>query len=141
MHYSLSLTSLILGQDQSTKNSSSESTSSKLSKISTQEIEEIIDRLKYERHRSSTRSNYLCVWRQFNAFFLRLDRKPTSWEDRVVLFTAFLVNEQKKSTTIKSYVSAVKAVLANEGIELNENRYLLNSLTHACKLKNSPLKG
>ena len=50
------------------------------------------------------------------------------------------MNEQKKSTTIKSYVSAVKAVLANEGIELNENRYLLNSLTRACKLKNDRIR-
>ena len=37
---------------------------------------------------------------------------------------------------IRSYLSAVRAVLAENNIRINENLFLINSLTHACKLKN-----
>ena len=36
---------------------------------------------------------------------------------------------------MKSYISAIKAVLADVDVELSEDRVLLNSLTRACKLK------
>ena len=41
---------------------------------------------------------------------------------------------------MKSYVSAIKSVLADEGITINENRYLVSSLTKACKLRNDVLQ-
>ena len=37
---------------------------------------------------------------------------------------------------VKSYVSVIKAILQENDIEVNENRYLLNSLTNACHLQN-----
>ena len=83
-----------------------------------------------------TRRNYYSVWRTFNQFFICLDRKPNSWEDRLVLFVGFLANQEKKSTTIKSYISAVKAVLKEDGITLNENRFLLNAIMKGCHLVN-----
>lgn len=46
----------------------------------------------------------------------------------------------RKSTTIKSYISAIRAVLPYEGIELNENKVLLTSLIKACKLQNDCIK-
>ena len=67
-------------------------------------------------------------------FFVQLDRKPDTWENRILLYTAYLINENKKSTTIKSCISAIKAVLADINIKVSEDRYLLNSLTRACKL-------
>ena len=106
----------------------------KSSSISTNEIEELIEQLKRQKHRSSTRKNYYSVWKTFNRFFIQLDRRPDSWEDRIVLFAAYLIQQDKKSTTVKSYVSAMKAVLADVNIEINENRFLLNSLTRACRL-------
>ena len=84
--------------------------------------------------------NYHCVWRVFNEFFLRLDYKPKSWEDRLVLFVGYLVNEKKQSSTIKSYISAIKAVLKMDGIFINEDRYLLTSLTRACMLENDRVR-
>ena len=57
-----------------------------------------------------------------------------------MLFIGFLVETNKQSMTVKSYVSAIKSVLADEGITINENRYLVGSLTKACKLKNDVLQ-
>ena len=53
-----------------------------------------------------------------------------------MLFLAFLISKNRKSSTIKSYVSAIKAVLLNIGVEVKENKVLLASLTQACKLQN-----
>ena len=99
-------------------------------------IEEIIDKLKSQHYRSSTRRNYYGIWKTFNQFIVRLDEKPTSWEERIILFVGNLINEGKKSATVKSYVSAVKAILTEINVKVNEDRCLLNSLTRACKLTN-----
>ena len=53
-----------------------------------------------------------------------------------MLYVAHLVNEEKQSSTIKSYISAIRAVLYNGGIWLQEDQVLLTSITRACKLKN-----
>ena len=94
---------------------SPQSTSSKASSISSTRIKEIIENLKWSRHRDTTRQNYYNIWGIFNKFLLRLDVKPKNWEDRLIMFAAHLVDEWKKSTTIKSYISAIKAILINVG--------------------------
>ena len=53
-----------------------------------------------------------------------------------MLFVAYLIDQGKQSSTIKSYVSAMKAVLAEANIKPNENTYLLNALTRANRLVN-----
>ena len=111
-------------------NKSSEGSST----ISTTEIEEVIEQLKMEKYRKSTRRNYYSIWKVFNKFYIQLDRKPGNWEDRITLFAAYLIKENRKSTTVKSYISAIKAVLADINVTVNENTYLLNSLTRACRL-------
>ena len=88
------------------------------------------------RHRQSTKKNYYSVWKTFNKFFIRLDCKPTSWEKRLILFIGYLVQTKKKSATIRSYISAIKAVLYNSGIKLKLDEALLTALTQACKLRN-----
>ena len=99
-------------------------------------MQNIVDKLKGERNRSSTKANYYGIWKNFNEFFIRLDAKPSTWEERLVLFVGFLINQKKKSTTIRSYVSAIKAVLRDDGEEINEDTFLIKSLTRACKLVN-----
>ena len=99
-----------------------------------------MDKLKNNRNRNSTRKNYYCVWRKFNEFFIKLDRKPRTWEDRLILFVGYLVQNNRKSCTIKSYISAIKSVLAEDNIILNEDRFLLTSLTKACKLVNDKVR-
>ena len=90
--------------------------------------------------RDTTKQNYYTIWKSFNEFFVKLDKNPTSWEERLTLFIAYLVDNDRKSQTIKSYISAIKAVLKDDGVELNANKYLLTSLTKACKLKNDTVR-
>ena len=114
--------------------------SSTTSSISTKNLENYVVKLKNNRNRSSTKKNYYTVWRTFNEFFIKLDRKPPTWEERLILFVGFLVSKQRKSTTIKSYISAIKSVLADDDVTLNEDRFLLGSLTKACRLINDKVR-
>ena len=99
-----------------------------------------MDKLRQERHRSTTRKNYYAVWCIFNEFFIKLDIKPNNWEDRLTLFVGYLIENGKKSSTICSYISAVKAVLCEDNVVISEDRYLLTSLTKACKYKNDQVR-
>ena len=105
------------------------------SSISTKALELIVDRLRFERNRDSTKKSYYNTWKNFNEFIIKLDRKPHTWEDRIVLYVGYLVNKSRRSTTIRSYISAIRAVLREDGVTLNEDKYLLTSLTKACRLK------
>ena len=100
----------------------------------------IIDKLKGQSKRKSTTETYLRIWRQFNNFIIRLDDMPITWEERTILFVAHLIEQGAQSSSIKSYVSAIKHVLQTDGYEWEDNKVLLNSLTSACKLKNDRLR-
>ena len=108
--------------------------------ISTRAIQEIVNKLKYQRCRDSTRKIYHHVWNKFNQFFIRLDCKQISWEKGIVLFTGYLVDCTFQSTTIKSYLSAIRTVLKQDGVKISEDRFLLTSLMHACRLHNESLE-
>ena len=99
-----------------------------------------MERLKCERIRDSTRKNYYSVWKLFNQFFVRLDVKPKEWADRIPLFVAYLVHNKYKSQTVRSYLSAIRGVLREDGIKLTTDSFLLSALTRACKLKNDRVK-
>ena len=75
------------------------------------------------------KTNYYGIWKNFNNFIIQLDIKLTNWEDRLVLYLAYLIQGNRKSKTIKSYISAIKAVLYNSGIEISEDTALLAALT------------
>ena len=110
--------------------------SSTSSSISSAAIQAIVDRLKVSRHRKSTGKIYYSVWRTFNEFFIKLDVKPLTWEERIVLFVGHLIDRKRQSATIKSYISAIKAVLQDDCIYINQDEALLSSLTRACRLEN-----
>ena len=123
-----SVISLFTGKAESRKGSKHSSTSS-FTAISTREIQEIVNTLSLQRFHSSTRRTYHRIRHLFNQFFIRLDHKPFTWEDRLILFTGFLVDNKLKSCTVKSYISAIRAVLMKIGVSLSEDKYLLSSLT------------
>ena len=54
-----------------------------------------------------------------------------------MLFVGFLVDNKCKSTTIKSYISAIKAVLLENNVSINEDWFLLSALTRTCKIRNN----
>ena len=51
-----------------------------------------------------------------------------------------MVQSNRKSSTIKSYISAIRAVLQEIKIELKEDRFLLTSLMKACQLRNDVIR-
>ena len=74
------------------------STSSQISRVS---IQHGIERLQRDSVRVSTRRIYESVWRTFNKFFVRLDEKPSTWEDRLILFVGHLIEQNKKIANSK----------------------------------------
>ena len=86
--------------------------------------------------RESTLKNYRTVWHSFNKFLIRLDKRPRLWEDRTALFCTYLIDKGSQSQTVKSYISAIKIVLASTGYNWQEGGVLLSSLTKSCKLRN-----
>ena len=127
---------LFTGYKRDRKKSSSISSSST---ISSDHIYRLIDQLKGENNRLTTRSSYYNTWTRFNKFIVRLDTKPDTWEDRLLLYVTYLIDQGLKSTTIKSYILAMMYILKVDGYHWNKNRVLLNSLTKACKLKNDTI--
>ena len=110
------------------------------SSFSTRDMQMIVDRLRSQQYRDSTKKNYYVVWRLYNKFVIQLDNKPTNWEDRLTLFIGYLIDSKKQSSTVKSYISAIRATLQEIGVKLNEDQTLITSLTKACRLVNDQIK-
>ena len=123
------------------KKTGSKDSSSGASTISTAEMRTIMEKLKNKRVRDTTKKNYYSVWKSFNKFFLQLDEKPENWEDRLTLFVTYLIEIKKvQSQTVKSYISALKNILLDDGYEISTSSFLLASLTKACRLQNDRVR-
>ena len=110
------------------------------SKFSTSELLQVIERFQNRRHKKSTKKTYLAIWRKFNEFVIRLDELPKTWEKRIILYIGHLLEQGCQSATIKTYVSAIKAVLEDDGCELELKDLKISSLTRACRLYNDRVK-
>ena len=110
------------------------------STISTRAMQQIVDKLRHQQYRDSTKATYYCVWKTFNEFFIRLDFKPRTWEERLILFVGSLVQNGKQSSTVKSYISTIKAVLREDDVVIDDNLLLLSALTKACRLRNDRVR-
>ena len=97
-------------------------------------MQEVVNKLQADRHRSSTKNTYYRIWKNFNKFFIKLDVKP-AMEEALNLYVAFLIQNKKKSGTIRSYISAIKAILEVDGHPIKEDRATLNAMTRACRLQ------
>ena len=103
-------------------------------------MEEIVESLKGQRFQDSTKDTCHWIWRRFNCFFIRLYDRPKSWENRLILFLGHLIEDCKlQSSSVKSYISAIKGDLAVNRIKLNQDDFMINSLTRACKIKNDSI--
>ena len=101
----------------------------------------ILERLQNKQTRSTTAATYLSVWKHLNRFIINLDYKGNlSWEERTALFGAYLVDNGIQSSTLKSYFSAIKHVLKQDGYEWNDKKVILSSLVKSCKLENDKVK-
>ena len=99
-----------------------------------------MEQFKNAKHKESTKQVYIAIWRQFNKFIIRLDDMPNSWEAKTALYITHLIKSGAQSSTIKTYISAIKSVLADDGYEWSSSSLLLNSLVRSCRLKNDRLK-
>lgn len=99
----------------------------------------ILDTIKFMQHRISTRLKYHSIWTAFNKFLIKFDRMPNTWEDRIYIFIAHLVDNKKQINTIKTYLSAIRQILLSDGVQLEEDKHLLSSLLKTSKLKNNSL--
>ena len=100
----------------------------------------ILEKLLALRNRPSTRKTYLAIWRKFNNFVIKLDFKPPTWEERTAMFVADMIDRGAQSATVKSYISAIKRILLDDGYPWDDNKILLSSLVKACKLINDHVR-
>ena len=101
---------------------------------------QVVKKLKANQNRESTKANYYSIWKTFNQFLIRLDYRPPTWEERTTLYCAYLVENKRQSSTVKSYVSAIKSVLVTDGYNWDDRKVLLGAITRACCLKNDIVK-
>ena len=109
------------------------------SRISSDDMRRILERLKCTQIRNSTKRNYQSVWKKFNEFMVKLDNWPVFWEDRVSLFGAYLVEQGIQSSTLRSYVSAIKHTLQLDGFKWVDDKVLLSVLVCASRMVNDTL--
>ena len=110
--------------------------SSHSSTISSEYIVNLIEGFKTKQNKPSTSINYHTIWKNFNKFLIKLDNKPDSWEERVAFYGGYLVHQGVQSSTLKSYVSAIKKTLVLDGYDWNDDQLKLSLLTNACKNTN-----
>ena len=93
------------------------------------------------KNEDSTKNTYYKIWTKFNKFIIRLDRIPPTWEERTTLYCGYLIYEKGlQSKTVRTYISAIKSVLEDDGYSWNKNWALLSTLTRVCKRKYDRLK-
>ena len=116
------------------------SSNSHSSSISTDYMEKVADRPKTQALRSITKRNYHKIWYLFNKFLIRLDKIPNNWEEKLVLFVAHCIqngnsikSKGNNSKTVRSYISAIRMTLKQDGIFLNDKQYQLTAMTRACR--------
>ena len=88
-----------------------------------------LEQLKRLRTRNSTYENYCKIWKCFNKFLVTLDFIPDEWEDQLVLFCVHIINKGTKSSTLKSYISAIKGILRDDNYEWQQEMAILSTLT------------
>lgn len=119
-------------------NRSSESSEEK-TVYSRQQFKYILAKIKGMRLRWKTRRMYHARWLAFNKFIQKFDIMPDTWEERLHLYAAYLIDNKKQSSTVRTYLTAIKQILRLADIEINEEKYLLSSMIKACKIKNDRL--
>ena len=82
--------------------------SSNSSKVSTDYFAQVIENIKNGKYAPGTTDTYHSAWVSFNKFVVRLDRIPPTWEEKLALFLACLIEENRPPSTIRSYKSAIK---------------------------------
>ena len=126
----------ILGTLCGKKKLSSSGSGSTTSRVSTRRMQLLVESLLSQQTRKSTIQTYCRIWHKFNQFLLSLDVLPKTWEQCTTLYIAFLIDEGKQSSSVKTYVSAIKKLVMLDGYKWRDEEVLLTSLTKACRIIN-----
>lgn len=89
--------------------------------------------------KESTKRSYHNTWVRMNRFISAFDRIPPTWEERMSIWATHLANHKKHSNTVSSYMSAIRHVLALDGIFVPKSTFELAMIIKACKLHNDVL--
>lgn len=111
----------------------------KLLKFSWELYKRIKQRILQAHLKPRTRRSYHRTWVRMNKFLSEFDRLPPSWDDRMVLWAVHLADNRKFSATISSYMSAIRHVLAMDGIFVSRSNFQLAMIIRASKIHNDQL--
>ena len=100
----------------------------------------ILESLKSNQHRNSTTRSYYGTWKNFNKFIIKLDRKPKNWEQGVAWYCAYLFHQGCQSSTIRSYISAIKSILIADDYNWSDEEAHFNSIINSCRNINDVMK-
>ena len=75
-------------------------------------------------------------WKNFNNFIIKLDRRPKDWEQGVSWYASHLFKHKFQSSTIKSYISAIKATLMNDDYPWDDGKVMFNTIINSCSIVN-----
>ena len=74
-------------------------------------MQQLTEKLKMKKRRGSTDKTYKQAWYSFNDFLIDLDNRPDSWNERLVLFIARMVEIEVSDTTLMPYISGIRGIL------------------------------
>lgn len=87
-------------------------------------------------NKKSTKRTYRSHYLAFTRFLLSLDNMPELVDDQLALFVAYRTQKGDYGSTIESYLSGIRSMLALDGIQINTRTTRLRALIKACKYKN-----
>ena len=106
-------------------------------KFSTDYFLTVLERFHNSKNKASTKNNYYGIWTNFNKFVIKLDSIPQKWEDKLKLYCVHLVHDRHvQSSTLKSYVTAIKQTLTSDGYQWNNKLFLLSTFVNTCEIEN-----
>lgn len=85
---------------------------------------------------SPTKIGYHSIHRNFLEFLELFNTLPERWEEKMVLYATFLADNVYGEDTIRSYMSAIRYRLQQDGVHLEEDKILLESVIRSTRYKN-----
>ena len=71
---------------------------------------------------------------------MKLDVIPKFWENRLALYCAHLINKGTQSSTVRSYITAMKGILIDDNYKWNDDLVVLQTLVKVCRTVNDRVK-
>lgn len=84
----------------------------------------------------ASKDSYHGIFRNFIDFLNIFNTVPERWEDKIVLYTTFLADNIYEEATIRSYLSAIRHELKQDGVILHEDRCKLEAIIRSSRYKN-----